>query len=357
VGIPIAPETSRIIAEIISARIDDDFHAANSSQVRSKIDRLQDDWFVGTASLQEAERVLSSISAIYRAYGLEITGSKTSIDRMAIAVPSSWPSELATFLAHGKRELTGVRLREFLLLGLRLQAENPTESVIGYVLSTIEGLRITSEDAEPIESFLLKGAVLSPLALDKICRVAINVDRQTGKLSRQRIAERFSELAQVSLERGHQYEAIWLLHTIRGLKQPLKSKAVVELIGKSAGAVLPIILLDMKHNGLVPATLPTARWEAMISEDRIRTDWSWLLAYEGIRHGWLSDPKGVAAGAFFKPMYDRNVVFYDPKKNVVSSTRASKARWARVRRESVEVLRFLQFVRGFRPSWRTDYDQ
>jgi hypothetical protein len=136
----------------------------------------------------------------------------------------------------------------------------------------------------------------------------------------------------------------------------LKSKEIIELVAVSPGSVLPIILLDMKHSGLVPAKLPINMWEDMITEETIRADWRWLLGYEGIRHGWLTDKKGVAKGAFFKPMFDRNVVFYDPRKNVGNSRRVSKLRTVRARRESLEVVRFLQFVRGFRAGWRTHYD-
>ena len=77
VGIPVGPETSRIVAEIISARIDCDYRSRFPKATADSIDRLQDDWTIGVPSLEEAERVLSAISGIYRAFGLDINGSKT----------------------------------------------------------------------------------------------------------------------------------------------------------------------------------------------------------------------------------------------------------------------------------------
>jgi len=81
IGIPIGPETSRVIAEIISSRIDDDF-AADTDLNNKDIDRLQDDWFIGVSTFEEAEDVLSKIARLYRDYGLEINGSKTSINHI-----------------------------------------------------------------------------------------------------------------------------------------------------------------------------------------------------------------------------------------------------------------------------------
>ena len=69
IGIPIGPETSRIIAEIISSRIDSEYAFAlrnpqnNNFPDRQGIDRLQDDWVVGAKSLDEAEKFLSVVSS------------------------------------------------------------------------------------------------------------------------------------------------------------------------------------------------------------------------------------------------------------------------------------------------------
>jgi len=66
IGIPIGPETSRILAEIISARIDVDFHTKCPSIGFESVDRLQDDWTIGVETLERAENVLSVITTIYR---------------------------------------------------------------------------------------------------------------------------------------------------------------------------------------------------------------------------------------------------------------------------------------------------
>lgn len=355
IGIPIGPETSRIIADIISARIDFEFEKARPTSSFAKIDRLQDDWFVGTSTLQEAEQALATISACYRAFGLEINGSKTSIDRMVVASGDSWPSELGAFLAHTSKPLQGSRMREFLALGLRLQASNPTDPVISYVLSVVERRNIRPDDVEVLESFLLKGAVLSPLAMDKICRVVINMARHTARLSIERIVERFTTLAETNLEVGNTFEVMWLIHTIRGLRRVLKSKRIAELMETHAGSVLPIILLDMKNNSLFPAKLPKDRWETQANLDRSLSDWSWLVSYEGIRHGWLSDRHAIMSGAFFKPMMDRGIEFYDPKKNVASSRKAARARSARNRVDMHRVFLLINSLRGFRPKDFSDY--
>jgi hypothetical protein len=123
IGIPVGPETSRILAEIISSRIDDDLRDGFSDIEPDSVDRLQDDWFIGVKTLERSEKVLSQIIAAYREYSLDINGRKTSVTRIIQHFEEGWKTELAGFLSHRAGDLKGARLREFLGLTLRLQTE------------------------------------------------------------------------------------------------------------------------------------------------------------------------------------------------------------------------------------------
>lgn len=347
IGIPIGPETSRIIAEVISSRIDSDFHDKMPDVPKKSVDRLQDDWFVGVNTLEEAETVLSAITVMYRSYSLEINGNKTSIDHIIASSKSSWISEIGAFLSHRPGPIRAARLKELLLLSLRLQSDSPSEPVVNYVLSIIEGQRIDSGDIEVLESFLLKASVISPISMNHICRIILNLQHHTGKVSRQRISKRFVTLAERNLEKGNLYEVIWLVYTLRGLKVSLHSKKISELMDVTSSSALALILLDMKNKGLCHSNLPIDQWESQCTKERVKSDWIWLLAYEGIRHGWLSNSTNVMADPFFQSMATRNVVFYDPKRNVQKSTSIVQMRNHSRRRERGEMQRIIRYLRGF----------
>ncbi|MFN7236124.1 MAG: hypothetical protein ACK5VL_00160, partial [Brevundimonas sp.] len=72
----------------------------------------------------------------------------------------------------------------------------------------------------------------------------------------------------------------------------------------------------------------------------------WLLAYEGFRHGWLNDAKKVMNDDFFAPMAARNVVFYDPKRNVRPTSRVVKLRANTRKRNLKDITRFFMEIRG-----------
>lgn len=347
VGLPIGPETSRILADVVSTRIDSDFSLAVSNIDESQVDRLQDDWFLGSATLEVAEAALSTIASCYREYGLDINGSKTAVESTLNPLSETWIAELGAFLSHGNEQLTRARLREFLHLVLKLQLEYPKEPVVSYGLSVIESRRGSIRDVEALESFLIRAATVAPGALNRICSVLINLHHETKRVSLRRVRSRFTTLAERNLINGNLYEVIWLLFTLRGLKIPFKSEVFCEALKQIESSSLILLMLDMKDRGQVWSKLPVGQWEEAISADRIMSDWSWLYAYEGIRKGWLQDRQKVMKHPFFAAMASRNVIFYDPRRNVTRTSKTVQKRNLQRRLNLLDSQHLVAKLRGF----------
>lgn len=346
VGIPIGPETSRIIAEIISSRIDADFQSHKLDLAAHNIDRLQDDWSVGAKTLEQAEDVITCISSIYRNYGLEINGSKTSVDHITGTRRKTWISEIGAFLSHRSGSLRGARLREFITLCLRLQSDFQSDPIISYALSVIERANIINSDIRDIESFLLKSAVIAPSSMDKICRIILNLQHTSGGISPERIGRRFILLAERNLEKGHHFEALWLLYSLRGLRRPFGSKRLCELSETASSSALSLLLLDMKRMGMGIGTLPMEEWESQISSESVLRDWSWLLGYEAFRKGWLRDKSGILKEPFFAAMDAKDIIFYDPKRNIPTSRSVVRKAVKLRKQQSYEMKAFFATLRG-----------
>ena len=101
----------------------------------------------------------------------------------------------------------------------------------------------------------------------------------------------------------------------------------------------------MRARGLLKTALPTAEWERQIGSESILTGWTWLLAYEACRRGWLPDPQGLMAQPFFDAMHSRGVVFYDERRNVPRREKMARLRRASRMKMRLEVQQFLFAVR------------
>ncbi|MEW4466244.1 RNA-directed DNA polymerase [Parasphingorhabdus sp. JC815] len=347
VGIPIGPETSRVLAEIISSRIDSDFLELSDPSMRENVDRLQDDWFIGLKDLESAETTLAAITSVYRSYGLDINGSKTSISRVVTHAKEAWISEIGAFLSHRPGPLIGARLREFLNLVLRLQTSYENQAVTNYALTVLENHKSSKSDVAELESFLLKASIVSPGSMSRICELLLNLDFDTNRVSKKRICSRFTELAERNLTNGNTYEAIWQIYTIRGLGIRMKTGKISEMAKNIPSSALALVLLDMDKRGLCTGSLPKAYWEDKITKNGVMTDWTWLLAYEGFRNGWLNDAKNIMNEPFFKAMNSCGVVFYDPKRNVPKTAKTVFRRSLVRSFYQREIAKFLLHTRGF----------
>ena len=347
VGIPIGAETSRVIAEIISSRIDGDFFSSLDHNISISADRLQDDWFIGSQNLEDAEHILSKIVRSYREYGLEINGSKTSIEHIASQQGVAWKSDLSSFLMAARNRIHQSNIQDFLNLGIRLQQEYKKDQIITYVLSVIEGRKFSNKEIGFLESFLLKSCVIAPQTLNQIAQILIDLNYRTKKISIERIKSRFVSLTEKHIENGNTYELIWILYALRGLKIRFTSKIISSEIENIDSASVSLILMDMKHKGLFAGSLPTKMWEESFTEEKIRSDWTWLLAYESFRQGWLHDHKNLIDGAFLKPLAIRNIKFYNPDKNI-KSIRATKKSKLIIRKAQLrEAREVFDTMRGF----------
>lgn len=326
VGIPVGPETSRILAELIGRNIDRQVCAASGKIKPSSVDRLQDDWFVGTSDRETAELALAAISKSYRAFGLEINGSKTSLKQVGTHFEDEEISEVRAFLATNRYRLTGYRLQEFLSIVEKLHVRNPRSSVINYAISVLESNKFARDDVENVESFLLKSSSLSPSSLPRICGLLLNINFQSKYISYKRISNRIKDLVNRNADLGHTYELIWLLWILRGLRIKTSSRRLTEFVEAHSCPSLSLILLDMRAQGTFISPLPVDHWLAGLDDTTCRGDARWLLAYEGFRHGWLADAKGLMTKSFFAPMASRNVAFYEPRANVAPSIRNVKLR-------------------------------
>lgn len=343
-----------MISDIISNAIEKEFSKqieyleskSNKKISDVNIDRLQDDWWVGTSTLEEAETVLSLISRCYRDYGLDINGNKTSISRIVEHPKSEWISEIRLYLYAGGGGLKGRKFEDFLDRTLKIQSNYPNEPVINYVLSIIESNLFGLEDVAALESFLMKSANISPISMENICRIILNIQELGIKISKEQLSNRFNDLFVSNFENQNNYECIWILHLIRGLRKSIKIDSKNIDIENLKGSIMPIMLLDMDHKGLVDGVLPIQEWEREVRPDRILTDWSWLFAYEATRRNWINDPNGVLRTPFFAPLLSKSVCFYDEKRNIARSKNYLKLKANRRKANLSVMLRVMGHLRG-----------
>lgn len=145
IGIPIGPDCSLIIAEIIGVAMDKII--MDEIQCLSCM-RYVDDYYIFFKSMYEAERALSIIQKVLNEYELELNREKTQIYEMPRSIEPNWVSKINNI------HLNNENLISFISTVYALMIDYPDQDVLRYSLAKLNKLKINKKNWELSQSFI-----------------------------------------------------------------------------------------------------------------------------------------------------------------------------------------------------------
>lgn len=324
IGIPIGPDTSRVIGEIIGAAIDAKLVPLVKNIVPAGV-RHVDDIYLGTNSREDAEEALSSLRSIMRDFELELNESKTDIVESHLLRKDPWVQRLDDTAPKGKVGV-GVVDKVFTLAFEETRLTR-NEAPIKYALRLLDNLRVYDDASawQVAEFYLMQCVNHFPHSIDYSIMLLIKRYLDAGDIRKsdwQRIISNLS--AQHSLL-GNDNEVAWLLWGALSMKLQLDNRAAKQLSG-NMNPVCVLLLLDCEHRGLLGAKLNAAAWDKAVQEPSIWGDRWWLVRFESARNQWLSTKKAAAINhEFFDAMAAKSVFFYDTTSSIETLNKHEKA--------------------------------
>jgi hypothetical protein len=313
-GIPIGPDTSHIIAEIVSCGID----ILLLKELGSiKGYRFYDDVYFYFSSREEAEKGLKTLQYILTDFQLSINEEKTGITKFPSTFDENWVIQISSYKFRNniKKEKI-VRAREqrtdierYFRLALYCANEYPEDAVLEYAIKKVKNVPIMDENWNLFESLVLKAALLNPLLLIDIILLLIAYNRLVNI---DKICNVVEEIIKNHAPMAHSFEISWALWLAKTFNIKIK-KSMSDNIFKSNDVIPILIALDLKSNNLIESTSDlTTIIESIINDDSLFEE-KWLLIYESIIHEWLPPitPNPLETNEYFKILKDHNVKFYD----------------------------------------------
>lgn len=144
VGIPIGPDTSSIISEIILSQID-------KKLSKYKYFRFIDDYKCFCSSKNEADNFINSLSKELEFYNLRLNQKKTAISQLPKSLDDEWINELKffinVFLNEGELKNKHINmLSQFFDLIIKLVKKYPDESPIRYAVKVLSNKKFIDND-------------------------------------------------------------------------------------------------------------------------------------------------------------------------------------------------------------------
>jgi hypothetical protein len=154
IGLPIGPDTSHIVAEIIGVAIDGLILKALGDSPRGF--RYVDDFYLFFAQREEAEKALAAITQAVSEFELHINPAKTRIIEVKELVDESWKYSVRNLSIAAERRQQRDDIHHFFEALFSLEKRFRDESLVKYGLKRLSSTIIKKSNWPVLEAYLFK---------------------------------------------------------------------------------------------------------------------------------------------------------------------------------------------------------
>lgn len=301
VGIPIGPDTSVILSEIIGVSLDIHLQNLNTDLIGF---RYVDDcnFYFDTRSM--AENCLEQIEIFLNDYHLSVNDSKTSISETIDATDEKWVVPISSFEISNSEKHQRDSIKRFFSLIFDFSGSNHSSSAAKFGTNKIMGLLLKREihDAnhDIVNSLLFRVCLHNPECIGGVFRF---IDENQDYFDKEMIRKFCLKILKDCCHSTRNYEIIWSLWLMSRLELKIMDNNLIDSLSQNLG-LQTIQIHDMSEKGLL-SKIPRIN----ISEIGSITDEHWMLAYTLQTRGWC-DRDFFGQNEFFSKLRDLGVEFY-----------------------------------------------
>ena len=312
-GIPIGPDTSLVIAELLlcTADVELEKRLNDICTYPFKGFRYSDDYEFTFQNLSDAESALSQIQQVVSKFELTINPDKTFIVELPCSLDSIWVLELSEYKFNNKKLIQMQDIVRYFDKAFQLLNDFPKEPVLKYAVSRIVKLN----NLHPDNWFLLESLLLQSITIDpSTLRDSLYIVQGKQDNNFQIDLESLEKVLNFQISRyatlGYSSEVAWAIWSAIVFNLPI-SKLAAESISQMSDSVVALLALDARRRGRINQGLDTTKWEQFLVKDELYGE-QWLLSYEANQQGYLSGTDDyVASNSWFSQLKNAGVSFYD----------------------------------------------
>ncbi|MGM1047014.1 MAG: RNA-directed DNA polymerase [Bacillota bacterium] len=306
IGIPIGPDSSYVISEIIGSVMDQEIH----KELGINGLRYLDDYYFFLNTLSEAEEALTKIHKIAKQFELEINPEKTKIYPLPESLEFNWTSEIRNYEFHSSVKRQKTDLVTFFSKAFEYSKKHPNEYVLKYSLVRIKNVLIDKQNWELYESLILNSMIAEPSVIPTVLEIFLAYRNKGYNLNLNKIEKTINNNVGYHSKLGHGYEVAWSLWLAKSLNIKI-SRAAAKELSSVEDSFARITALDMRSIGLISTGLNVSEWNNYLSHEQLYQE-NWIFAYEAVKKGWLTSRSNyIASDTFFSILSSRNIEFYD----------------------------------------------
>ncbi len=311
-GIPIGPDTSLLIAEILLGKVDAELQKRGIAGLR-----YVDDYELVFDTEAQALEGLSAFQNALLGFELHLNPSKTRILPLPQRIEEAWVDTIKGFILEPSSASFKSQVIYFFDTAFELSHAFPDTGVLKYAAGRIGNIHDWKAHYEVAEDLLVQAARVEagalPVVLNTILRQPVS-DAARKERRRNLLLKTIIEHA----PQRHSSEVAWSVWgcIAQGFSLPQEA---LRLLVRMEDSVCALVALHARSLGLAESPAELDSLAVALTSDELY-DSRWMLAYEAAVRGWLVPPDGtnfVGGDVNFSKLQAAGVNFYDIAKTAL----------------------------------------
>lgn len=310
IGLPIGPDTSRLIAEILLSRIDQEL----STRIKHLNGiRFIDDYEFGFPTRSQAEDTLNHLQHLLNEYELALNPSKTKIIELPVFLDPVWTSKIRIFRFR-KSTITGQKsdIAAYFDMVFDFFKRYPEEGLLKYAIGRLRSVEIFQDNWTILENILCHCVMIEPACIQQVCdQVVYYYKSKKFKMNKPLWISVLNSIVFERVPWGQSSEAAWAMWLMKILKVRLYSKCA-KVVGNTEDSIVGLMALFLAHSGLASKTKLSNL--NRFSSSKLLFENQWLLCYQGNIMDWFGTSgsrRNLQSDPLFSYLESRDVSFLD----------------------------------------------
>lgn len=312
-GIPVGPDTSFLLSEILLSSIDNSitkkFHDLTGSNLKGF--RWMDDYELCFSNSHEAEIALNCIESALSQFELGLNPSKTMIRKLPIALEAHWSRELRIFKIRESKAQLGDIISYF-SRAFELAEEYPGKPVLKYAINRLRSIIINKKSVWPmLRDLMLECIINEPGTVNYVLNFFMRSIKNDYPIDTNQLEEVLNSQIINHAPLGHASEVAWSLWGSILFDLQLYPKTG-QIISEIEDSVVALLALDAESRGLFQEPLEKGVWTQYMNKEGLYGE-QWLLSYEANIKKWIPtlDRDYVNQDSRFNYLKKNGIQFYD----------------------------------------------
>lgn len=306
IGLPIGPDTSRVISEMLLSRLDAELTAPGNGIGSTQIYHNIDDYQFGCFDVQAAENAQSRFVRTINRYELRLNDFKTSVDHGLDFHPANFQRFFDVLADVSGRNF----VEHFFEILYQIDARYPDVNVIGYALKRFSRSLATNPEKDLVREYLQRLIFAAPHQARWIFPLLLGFYK--GKILTPEIRRLIHWGIDVCSRRNDVGSLLWYLYAALFLDVRLNGSQCGTCIGVG-NCLVDLMLFHGRDKGIFKFNVGRMRTRYLTSP--LSSD-AWLPLYEIGRRNWDGSPAFSKIGTTGDPnglyahLMAQNVEFY-----------------------------------------------